>query len=83
MVPMGADVAATQVRAAVLVALGALGAALALTACHSASAPGGIGPEPPSGTGPAVPRPRHTVVVVFENQPDDAIIGASAASYLN
>lgn len=32
---------------------------------------------------PAVPRPRHTVVVVLENRPYGAIIGAPGARYLN
>jgi phosphatidylinositol-3-phosphatase len=91
---MRTDIALTWVRAAVL----ALGAALALTACNSGSAPPMVGvqhpptgaaassPAPgesPAGIAPAVPRPRHTVVVVFENQPYNAIIGAPAASYIN
>jgi len=32
---------------------------------------------------PAVPRPRHTVVVVLENHPYGAIIGAPEARYIN
>jgi hypothetical protein len=92
---MRADIAGTPVRAAVLAALGA---ALALTACTSGSAPAGVGvqhsptgtatssPAPsgsPSGGGRVVPRPRHTVVIVLENHPYSAIIGAPEASYVN
>src|SRR5215475_9202521 len=92
---MRTGIAGRQVRAAVLAALGA---GLALTACNPGSAPTGVGVQPsptgtatsslapsgsPNGIGLAVPRQQHTVVVVFENQPYNAIIGTSAASYIN
>jgi acid phosphatase len=95
MVQMRTDIAGKPVRAAVLAALGA---ALALAACSAGSAPSGVGvqqsptgtatssPTPsgsPSGVGPAVPRPQHTVVVVFENHPYSDIIGAHQAGYIN
>jgi phosphatidylinositol-3-phosphatase len=95
MVQMRTDIAGKPVRAAVLAALGA---ALALAACSAESAPSGVGVQPsrtgtatsspapsgsPSGIWPAVPRPQHTVVVVFENHPYSDIIGAHRAGYIN
>src|SRR5260370_29581276 len=63
------------------------GIAIVCTAC---SKPKGIGLQRPSprstshGVGtPAVPRPRHTLVVVFENHPYDALIGNSHAPVIN
>ncbi len=67
-------------------------AALVLTGCASGSAPAGIGMQrragpaarAPGGQGTAaVPRPRHVVVVMFENHPYSSIIGSSQAPYLN
>jgi len=88
---MHSDIAGGPVRAA---ALAALGAVLALTACSSGSAPPGVGVQhsptstatsspAPGGSGPIVPRPRHTVLVVFENHPYGAIIGAADAGYID
>jgi phosphatidylinositol-3-phosphatase len=59
-------------------------------ACAGCAAPSGIGVQPtshasPSSTAssPAVPRPSHTVVVIFENHPYDDIIGNSQAPFMN
>jgi phosphatidylinositol-3-phosphatase len=63
-------------------------AGLAAAACGASSAPPGVGvpqsgrpsPWPP---GSLVPRPRHTVVVIFENHPYGDVIGNPQARYLN
>jgi acid phosphatase len=74
-------------RAATLVAVG-----LMLASCASSRAPAGVGiqrsatPSASSSTRPvtvAVPRPAHTVVVMFENQPYGAVIGNPQARYIN
>jgi phosphatidylinositol-3-phosphatase len=78
--------------------LATLGAVFVLSACSGGSAPPGVGVQPsgtssartspastasPTSTAPAVPRPRHTVVVVLENHPYGAIIGGQQAGYIN
>jgi len=62
----------------------------AIAACAGCSTPKGIGVQRPSAGatsssvgGPAVPRPLHTVVVMFENHPYDEIIGNAQAPYIN
>lgn len=78
--------------------LATLGAVFVLSGCSGGSAPAGVGVQPsgtspartspagsasPAATAPAVPRPQHTVVVVLENHPYGAIIGAPQAGYIN
>src|SRR5258708_1556297 len=79
-VPMRSETAGGQTGGSPVrrVVLAALGAALALSGCSGGSAPSGVGVQPtaarsspassgwPAVTAPAVPRPRHTVVVVLE-----------------
>jgi len=62
----------------------------AIAVCAGCSTPKGIGVQRPSPgasspdvSGPAVPRPLHTVVVMFENHPYDEIIGNPQAPYIN
>ncbi len=60
-----------------------------LTGCGLGTAPPGAGTGPAATTGPgaagsrAVPRPRHVVVVIFENRAYGQIIGNPQAGYLN
>ncbi|MDR2986786.1 MAG: alkaline phosphatase family protein [Nocardiopsaceae bacterium] len=77
----------TPSRASMLAA-----ACVVLASCGTSSAPAGVGVEhsgQPSATSSprpsavAVPRPAHTVVVILENHPYDAVIGNSEARYIN
>jgi len=59
-------------------------------ACAGCSTPSGIGVQRsspaspgPTASSPAVPRPRHTVLVMFENHPYDEVIGSSQAPFIN
>ncbi len=67
-------------------------AGLLLAGCGASSAPTGIGVQrssaPPASPSArpsvlAVPRPAHTVVVIFENHSYGAVIGSPQAPYLN
>jgi hypothetical protein len=65
-------------------------AGIAIAACAGCSTPSGIGVQPTShpspgstASGPAVPRPSHTVLVMFENHPYDDVIGSRQAPYIN
>jgi phosphatidylinositol-3-phosphatase len=65
-------------------------AGIAIAACAGRGTPQGIGVQrtshaSPSSTAssPAVPRPSHTVVVMFENHPYDEVIGSAQAPYIN
>ena len=89
MVPMPGD------RRARIGVLALVLAGLALTGCGSGHTPAGIGlqhPASPAGGTPggrsgqgaaAVPRPRHVVVVIFENHAYASIIGNTHAPYIN
>ena len=63
----------------------------ALMGCASGRTPAGIGLQHPARSGggspapstAAVPRPRHVVVVMFENHAYSSIIGSTQAPYLN
>ena len=88
--PAGCVMPGALGRAARAAALAAAG--LLLASCGASSAPTGIGvqrsSQPPASpsTRPsvlAVPRPAHTVVVIFENHPYGAVIGSPQAPYLN
>jgi len=69
-------------------------ASLTVAGCTGGSAPPGIGVESPSSSvsspaatspasGPAVPRPQRTVVVMFENHAYSQVIGNPQAPYIN
>jgi len=69
-------------------------ASLSVAGCTGGSAPPGIGVESPSSSvsspaatspasGPAVPRPQRTVVVMFENHAYSQVIGNPQAPYIN
>src|SRR5215469_292038 len=65
-------------------------AGTAIAVCAGCGTPKGIGVQRPSLVAtshsvsrPSVPRPRHTVVVMFENHPYDEVIGNSQAPYIN
>lgn len=79
-----------------LTGLAAIGlAGLALVGCGSGRTPAGIGLQPtegatasPTASGSAspastVPRPRHIVVVMFENHAYSSIIGSTQATFIN
>ncbi|HVB42507.1 MAG TPA: alkaline phosphatase family protein [Streptosporangiaceae bacterium] len=77
-------------RTALVLGVPFCAAGLALAGCGTGSTRPGVGLQPSSpagsasrGPSAAIPRPAHTVVVIFENHSFGDIIGNSQAGYLN
>lgn len=74
--------AACSAGAAPPVGIGSTGTATSAAATSAAAPSAGIGPSVGAAPSGGLPRPQHVVVVVFENEDAEDVIGSAKAPYL-